>query len=203
MKTLAFLAVSLVAAVAYGDMTPAKLRVLADSTVKVETATGTGSGTVVGKDRVLTCAHVVKNSGALLVETLTADGETHIRKATIVKIDEREDLALLAVPGLKLPAIKIAAADAEEFSTVYNVTAPLGHRRTVSVEVLQKTDPEAKNAWRLTGSAYVGSSGGGVMDANGELQCVFRALWSNGQPFAGMSECINRGTVVRFLTLTQ
>lgn len=200
MRALAFLTTMLVASVAWGQMTPARLSVLADSTVKVETMGGMGSGTVIGKELVLTCAHVVKSEPSVLVETRLADGESHIRKAQVIKIDEKVDLALLKVPGLGLEAIKIADVDAPDFSTLYEITSPLGHMRTVSLEILNKTAPIMADSWRLTGSAYVGSSGGGVLDAAGELQCVFARLWSNGQPFAGMSECIDRSAVLRFLT---
>lgn len=196
MKALVF-SILLLASSALG-MSPSKLQVLANSTVRIETPTGFGSGTVVSTGHIITCAHVVAGQIAILVETLTHDGKAETMPAHVLKVDTKHDLALLYVKGLTLPAIRIAKSDAEEFATVYSINAPLGKQRTVSMEILNLVDEAG--LWRLTGPSMKGSSGGGIFDENGELQCVYRAQWNaKDMSYGVMGQCVDRKTVLGFL----
>lgn len=198
MRWLAFFATLLVASAAAGQMTPRHLQAVADSTVKVITPTGWGSGTVVAPEEVLTCAHVIKGDATFYVRTMDRAGKTEDFIARAVKVDALADLALLAVPHLPLRPLKVAAKDAEEFSVVWEVGAPLGHQRTASPETIALHD-DLPNFWRLLGSNMQGSSGGAVVDEDGELLCVFQGLWGKDEPFGVMGRCVDRSAVVKFL----
>lgn len=197
----AALAVLLAPAVALGQA--AALRQVANSTVRIETPTGLGSGTVVrdrgaaGED-VLTCAHVVKGDVLITVRTMDARGKTEEFPAHVVRVDAAHDLALLSVRGLALPALPLAAADPDEFSVLWEVSSPLGRQRTASPETVSLYGDEAGH-WRLLGSNMVGSSGGAVVDGSGRLVCVFQGLWGADEPFGAMGRCVDRSTVATFL----
>ncbi len=195
MKLVAFLLVALVPAAAFGDMSSSRLRVLADSTVKVEVADGSGSGVVVGKGLVLTCAHVVGIAGTLVNVRVHLDtGHVEVFSGTVARTNAAADLALLSIPDLKLLPLKVARADASDFSTVWSISSPLGKERTVSVYTLNKAGDDAGH-WRLTGSSTMpGSSGGAVVDEHGEIQCLVKSLWVPGV----MGECVARSSIADF-----
>ncbi len=67
------------------------------------------TGFAVGPERVVTVAHVLERGRRLLVRT--ADGR--VRRASIVRVDRRDDLALLAVPGLAAQPPHTVAGRAE------------------------------------------------------------------------------------------
>lgn len=188
-----------------GHMTPARLRVLADAAVKVETATSWGSGTAIGARTVLTCEHVVHGTKAktITIKTTLADGSSDIIPAQVIKADEKHDLALLYVDGDLPHYAKVADVDVEDFVKVWKISSPGGDDRTVSEEIVNKTSDDPM-MWRLTGSEMKGSSGGGIFDDNGDLQCVFARLWvfdeKGPEAHSGvMGYCITRETVKTFL----
>jgi S1-C subfamily serine protease len=63
-----------------------------------------GSGFVIAPNRVLTNAHVL--TGVTSPVVLTSDGDAHV--GSIVHFDPRSDLAVVAVPGLAVPVLKVA-----------------------------------------------------------------------------------------------
>lgn len=205
MKTFVAALVMLSSCVAFGQMTPMKLRVLADSAVKIETATGWGSGTAIGLRTVLTCEHVIHGAKAktITVKTTTHAGISDIIPAEVLRVDEKDDLALLHVAEDLPSYTRVADRDAEDFVKLWKISSPGGEDRTVSEEMLSKTTSEA-GTWHLTGSEMKGSSGGGVFDECGELQCVFSRLWvfdeSGPESHSGvMGICVDRPTVAAFL----
>lgn len=201
-------ALLLTAGLAHAQMTPARLRVLADAAVKVETATSWGSGTAIGKRTVLTCEHVVHGDKAktILIKTTLADGSSDMIPAQVVKADEKLDLALLYVDADLPHYARVASSDVFDFVKVWKISSPGGDDRTVSEEIINKTSDDP-TMWRLTGSEMKGSSGGGIFDDDGNLQCVFARLWvldykNPKAPEASsgvMGYCVKRSEVAKFL----
>jgi S1-C subfamily serine protease len=93
---LAALAAAAVLAPSVAAAPPRPPQVVAVSVGPADTA----KGFVVGPRRVVTVAHVLDGSGDVLV-----DG----RRATVVRRDDRLDLAVLAVPGVDGEPVRIAA----------------------------------------------------------------------------------------------
>ncbi len=162
------------------DVRAATMRRVSGSAVIVETDTGIGSGTVIGKKGkawvVLTCAHVV--SEAPVAKVLTPNGEF---PAMVDKIDGGLDLAILVTFGnLGLDVLPIATVEPAIYDRMYVVTSPLGIPKTGSEAILYS---KARNLhetstprWAFTGFILPGSSGGTITNAAGELVCVAEAI---------------------------
>ena len=93
---LAVLAAAAVLAPSVAAAPPRPPQVVAVSVGPADTA----KGFVVGPRRVVTVAHVLNGSGDVLV-----DG----RRATVVRRDDRLDLAVLAVPGVDAEPLRVVA----------------------------------------------------------------------------------------------
>jgi len=118
--------------------------------VMVEFPDGSGgSGTVVGQDLVLTCAHVVWDRDR---EGLEVDG----KPAVMVKVDLINDLALLSVPGLGIkPALLADKFPTRRLVKTWSVGFPY-----LVAEIITEGSVGAA-AW-VTSPVAPGNSGGGV-----------------------------------------
>lgn len=67
-----------------------------------------GSGFVISDDHVITNAHVVAGTSEVGVVLGDGQGHTRLKSARVVYFDAEVDVAVLYVPGLNLPALKIA-----------------------------------------------------------------------------------------------
>lgn len=146
---------------------------------------GTGSGVVVSKyGHVLTNYHVVKDAERV---TVSANGTDY--DAAIVGTDSGLDIAILQVPGLKLPAVPLGDSDklqVGEWAIV--VGNPLGKdfERSVTVGVVSalnrliegstvdKYGRRSDNANMIQVDAAIssGNSGGGMFNILGQLQGI-------------------------------
>lgn len=79
----------------------------AKSVTRIDRATGRGSGFASGVDEITTNAHVVAGGDNLTVVT----PDKRRLPAYIKKMDDINDLAILKVPGLNLPAITLGRSD--------------------------------------------------------------------------------------------
>jgi S1-C subfamily serine protease len=157
-------------------------RNVAPSSVVIETEQSVGSGAIVaqvGKQSlVLTCAHVVKDH-----PTVTIQANSGVEaEGTVLKVEERTDLALVLVNGLKDPPLYVAQVEPAIYDTLYVVTSPLGIPRTASEAVLySKTADvdEPTRRWAFTGFMLPGSSGGPITNQLGEIVCVAEAVKMN------------------------
>ncbi len=153
-----------------------------------ETLQGTGSGVVVSKwGHVLTNYHVVEGATRVTVTT-GVDDEEH--EATVVTYDANQDIAVLLVEGLNLPAVQLGDSDkiqVGEWAIV--IGNPLGERyaRTVTIGTVsgldrKVTDRTTDKYGRLTSitNAMIqvdaainsGNSGGGLFNTLGQLQGI-------------------------------
>jgi S1-C subfamily serine protease len=98
---------------------------------------GNGSGIVLPNQRVLTNAHVVRGS-RLTVQSW--EGQNF--SATILKAEPRRDLALLSVPGLRVPSVSLGDSDRLRPGTpVFAVGNPLGFVGAVSSGAIYSIGP--------------------------------------------------------------
>lgn len=151
-----------------------------------EQLAGTGSGVVISQyGHVLTNYHVVKNAARLSVTYGSKEAE-----ATVVAADEGFDVAVLLVPGLDLPAVKLGNSDeiqVGEWAIV--VGNPLGQEydRSVTVGIVSAFNRavEGNSRDRYGRSSVVtnqmiqvdaaissGNSGGGMFNILGQLQGI-------------------------------
>ncbi len=74
----------------------------------VEQLAATGSGVVVYDGLVLTNYHVVENATRLTISVLNEDTEY---EGTLLVYDEKQDIAIISVPGLKLAPVPLGDSD--------------------------------------------------------------------------------------------
>jgi S1-C subfamily serine protease len=149
-----------------------------------------GSGWVAGEDLVVTNAHVVAGESDTTVER---SGEGPELPAQIVAFDAREDLALLEVPSLELPALALAHSPAPNTPGVivgYPEDGPLtfdpariGETQNVITQNAYGEGPVTRLLTPIRGLIRPGNSGGPVVGAGGEvLATVFASTTSGGPP---------------------
>ena len=164
------------------------------STMKVlGTACGLGvegSAWVAGPELVVTNAHVVAGQDDTTVTS--ADGAVEL-DADAVHYDPSNDLAVLRVPGLGLPALELDPSPQKGTSAVVlgypengplNATpARLGRTGEVISEDSYGRGPIRRSMTPFRGAVRTGNSGGPAVDAEGEvLTTVFAASVGNGPP---------------------
>jgi S1-C subfamily serine protease len=182
------------------------------STMKVlGTACGLGvegSAWVAGPELVVTNAHVVAGQDDTTVTS--ADGAVEL-DADAVHYDPSNDLAVLRVPGLGLPALELDPSPQKGTSAVvlgYPENGPLtatparlGRTGEVISEDSYGRGPIRRSMTPFRGAVRTGNSGGPAVDAEGEvLTTVFAASVGNGPPSGlgvpnGVVEEALRGTL--------
>jgi S1-C subfamily serine protease len=137
-----------------------------------------GTGFAVGRDRVVTVAHLVEDGGGVSVRTRSR----HVRPARVLRSDPRSDLALLAVPGLDArrepPAIGSASEGTNALlvrvreGAVTLTSAPV--RRAIVAHVRGPGEGRAhrRAALELAANVSAGDSGAPVITSGGELAGV-------------------------------
>ena len=151
-----------------------------------------GSGWVVAPDEVVTNAHVVAGESDPVVEI---GGEPPEHPATVTLFDPRNDVAILRVPGLGLPALKLAADPAAETAGVivgYPLDGPLvgepgriGVTATVQTQDAYGRGPLPRLLTAIRGLIRPGNSGGVVIDTSGAVMTTVFAATTSPGPHGG------------------
>jgi serine protease Do len=149
-----------------------------NSTVRIFCTTTTpnkssfGAGAVIGKDgTILTCAHVIKD--AVQIQVIEGDfnnGATHT--ATVLKKDEKLDLALLKVDAsVHMRPIPMSQAPTPAPGTpVAAIGAPMKIMRTVTAGIVSYAGPEnGMDIVIFDAKTTHGNSGGPLIDEEGDL----------------------------------
>lgn len=161
------------------DSLPAEVRV-AEATVNwdaaldppapSEEAGGLGTGFVVARGIVMTCAHVVR--GGTRVTVLSGGGARH--DAKINTLDMGNDWALLEVNGLESEPIPVSVDKPNVGATIYCIGYPLGGIKdstdpivgSGNIAALQRLDGDQR-FMQITAPVNPGNSGGPVLDQYG------------------------------------
>ena len=148
---------------------------------------GFGSGFFINRNgEILTNHHVIE--GAASVKARTADGATH--PVQVVLADDKDaDLAkLLAFVDADAPYLKIAAQRPQVGDSVIVVGSPMGLEETITQGIVSAV-PEQRDdqsdlvpaTLQITAAISEGSSGGPVLNANGEVIGVATAFMRDGE----------------------
>jgi S1-C subfamily serine protease len=148
-----------------------------------------GSGWAVGQELVVTNAHVVAGEDDT---TVVLEGGSEL-DAEPVHYDPRNDLAILAVPGLGAEPLELAeqapkGADAAVIGYPENgpltvAPARLGRTGEVTSEDAYGRGPVRRSMTPFRAEVRSGNSGGPLVDAAGDVVAtVFAASQSNGSP---------------------
>ncbi len=114
-----------------------------------------GSGVVIGKNRVLTAAHVLDEA-----QTAYIGYDGSYKEASLLLIDEESDLALLEAPTRDLPILPVDTEDMEINAKVWAVGYPRAGALTMTPGVLENDDGATLHT---TAEIDSGDSGGGLI----------------------------------------
>lgn len=148
-----------------------------------------GSGWVAGDDLVVTNAHVVAGQDDTIVQRRGSDPSLD---ASVVHFDARNDVAVLRVPGLDLPALGLSDDPASGTGGAilgYPLNGPfdaragrIGATRTVLSDDAYGNGPVQRSLTTLRGVVRSGNSGGPVVDAAGRVLTTVFAATTSGRP---------------------
>jgi S1-C subfamily serine protease len=151
-----------------------------------------GSGWVVRPGEVLTNAHVVAGEQDTTVEV---GGAPPGLPAQAVAFDPTDDLAVLLVPELSLPALSLADSPAEgEAGAIlgYPENGPfdaqpgrIGQTQTVITQNAYGEGPVSRLLTPLRGLVRPGNSGGPLVDSSGRVLTTIFAGTTGGGPHGG------------------
>lgn len=160
------------------------------STIQIHTNTGTGSGSHIGSNMILTAYHVVdgEDENGIFIEY---DGDMH--RFRLFKFDEELDLAILKpvhALQLQLPVLKIAQTPALIGDTIYACGYHFGaeYAKTISKGIVSGYSNELEKAYQKTwfdAAGNPGCSGGPVVNENMELVGVVQV--GLGRTFVGVA----------------
>ncbi len=146
-----------------------------------------GSGWAAGNGLVVTNAHVVAGQDDTRV---LAGGEGAGLAATVVAFDARNDVAVLRVPGLAVPALELSASDEPGRPAAilgfpqngpYTVRAGrVGRAQTVSSQDAYGRGPVRRRIVGLRGRVRPGNSGGPMVDGSGRVVTTIFAGTTSG-----------------------
>lgn len=151
-----------------------------------------GSGWVARDDLVVTNAHVVAGESDTVVEV---DGTPPEIPAQVVAFDKEVDLALLRVPGLHQPALRLAATPAPgtpgvilgypEDGPYEAQAARIGETQNVITQNAYGEGPVTRLLTPMRGLVRPGNSGGPVVSGGGEVLTTVFAGTTGGEPHGG------------------
>jgi hypothetical protein len=152
-----------------------------NSTVTIITDDGSqGSGFFVATNIIATNYHVME--GATNASCYLNNSDTEYKIDGYVGIDKSVDLILLKVSTLNKPVIKLAVTTASIGQKVYVIGSPQGLPATISDGIISgMRDFEEIKLLQMTASISPGSSGGPVLNSNGELIGISVAQLTDGQ----------------------
>ena len=144
-----------------------------------------GSGFVIGDGQIATNYHVIEGIASGTVQQV-GEAATHPIVSVIVS-DKSHDLAIVEVTGLSAPALVLGDSDAVQVGqSVYAAGNPQGLTGTFSTGVISAIRPEGNDLvedrlLQITAPISPGSSGGPVLDSDGEVIGIAFAQVTRGQ----------------------
>ena len=151
-----------------------------NSTVTILTDDGQGSGFFVAPNIIATNYHVVE--GATNASCILNNSDIEYKIDGYVGVDESVDLILLKVSTLNKPAIKFSVTTASIGQKVYVIGSPQGLPATISDGIISgMRDFDGIKLLQMTAPISPGSSGGPVLNSNGELIGISVLQRTDGQ----------------------
>ena len=157
---------------------------------------GSGSGVVIGPERLVTNCHVLRRASAIVVKR---DNTGHTAK--LEHADVERDLCTLSVKNMNAPAVAIAPlSSAKVGAKIITIGAPRGLELTLSdglISSLRRDKNDEIESIQISAPISPGSSGGGLFNTKGELLGLPTWLLRDSQNlnFAVPAEWINEVAV--------
>lgn len=166
-----------------------------ESVFVVYSGNSLGSGFAIGKDCIITNAHVIGNPDKVIVKSYS--GEEY--PAFVVGIDNEQDIAVLGVSGMEFPYLTIA--DASSMKTgddIYAIGAPKSMAYTLTKGVVSAQNREIRGQKYIQIDAAIneGNSGGPLLNDSGQVLGINTLKMSDSE---GIGLAIPMETVKSFL----
>jgi len=164
-----------------------------------------GSGIVVSPDGfIITNAHVVNGLRRVRV-SLSLPGGQITKRARIVGVDRKDDIAVIKVTGHELQYMDVShVAAPEQGEIVLAFGSPFGLEHTVTMGIVsdvgKQTDANDSRLWIQTDAAVnPGNSGGPLVDIHGSLLGINTLVYSdrNGGGNEGIAFAIPAPTAIQ------
>jgi hypothetical protein len=175
-----------------GQAAPAVVRVLGSACGLAVS----GSGWVAGPERVVTAAHVVAGQRRTTVELGAAGGQRY--RAVVYSFDQRNDVAVLHVDGLNVPALRLAEPRPDEAVAILgypgsgpftSVPGRIGRTSMVVTQDAYGRGPVRRSVTSVRGAVRQGNSGGPAVYGDGSVATtVFAARIEGGGGYGVPSE---------------
>ena len=139
-----------------------------------------GSGFVLDTGAVVTNLHVIEAGARGYVKEINSDTRHAIDG--FLRADVLHDLAILSVPSLSAPKLKLASDSPAVGDTVYAIGNPRGLEGTFSqgnISAIRRLDSDT--IFQITAPISPGSSGGPVLNERGEVIGIAVATFKGGQ----------------------
>ncbi len=147
-----------------------------------------GSGWVAGRDLVVTNAHVVAGEADTMIE----DRAGRTFDAIVVHYEPRNDIAILSVPGLGKPPLRLEAKPRPGTPAAVlgypsngpfaGAAARIGRTGAVSTQDSYGRGPVRREITPFRGTVISGNSGGAAVDARGRVATTVFAANEGGRP---------------------
>ena len=139
-----------------------------------------GSGFIIDNGKVITNLHVIEDAKYGYV-TISGESKKHKIEGYLV-VDKTNDLALLSVPTLVGAPIEINGNNPEIGEKIYAIGNPKGLSGTISEGIISGIRTfDNEELIQITAPISPGSSGGPVINNNGELIGVSVGTLESGQ----------------------
>lgn len=154
-------------------------RTASPAVVTISTSSGSGSGSIVSPEGlVLTNNHVIRSAGGGVVNVRTTKGDRYTGQ--VIATDPKNDLALIRLNTTdRLPTVRLSSAENIQVgSSVFAIGSPFGLSGTLTTGILSRI---GRNGDLQTDAALnPGNSGGPLLNSQGELIGVNKAILSTG-----------------------
>lgn len=167
-----------------------------ESVFVVYSGNSLGSGFAIGKDCIVTNAHVIDNPNKVVIKTYSGNEYS----AFLVGLNKEQDIAVLGVEGVEFPYLKVADSSSLKAGTdIYAIGAPKSMSYTLTKGVISAMNRE------ISGNKYIqidaaineGNSGGPLLNDSGEVLGMNTLKMSDSE---GIGLAIPMETVISFLT---
>jgi V8-like Glu-specific endopeptidase len=158
-----------------------KAVVIVESLDERGTVTGQGSGFLVtANGAVITNLHVLQ--GAAMARVKLPNGDAY-KTADLVEADDARDIAILKIKGFKLPTVPLGDSDKTEVGeNIVVISSPEGLVNSLSTGVISGVRRfDTHRVFQITSPISQGSSGGALINSNGEVIGIVTYFLRNGQ----------------------
>jgi hypothetical protein len=158
-----------------------KAVVIVESLDERGTVTGQGSGFLVtANGAVVTNLHVLQ--GAAMARVKLPNGDAY-KTADLVEVDDARDIAILKIKGFKLPTVPLGDSDKTEVGeNIVVISSPEGLVNSLSTGVISGVRRfDTHRVFQITSPISQGSSGGALINSNGEVIGIVTYFLRNGQ----------------------